>query len=165
LVRDAITCHQFDHWPNAPTWLFDFQSLSLIVIVVCAALGVASSLVVVIFGVLEANMAPASAEEAALMAELLADISNDPKIPSPTVKPKAPPPRFSPKAAFTPRRTPGRCPKRSAQKASHVAINEDADMAMLLDGAEDWSWDDMLTPVKRASPKKVRCAQQNVELL
>lgn len=106
----------------------------------------------------ESSKRPSAVQEAALMAELLSGLDAEDifsYVPSPdVVKTRPRTMRLTPRKAVTPRKAPISCPKSRAKVVGGTVCNEDLDA--LLDGAADWSWDDVLTPVKASSRKARR---------
>lgn len=99
-------------------------------------------------------------EEAAFMADLLVDLDDTfwNAVPTPDPSPKKPAPSW----LTTPKRHPRNQPSdslsctTSAPSPSKIFSAGDVDMTALLEGAEDWDWDDsnsdVLTP--KNSPRK-----------
>ncbi|EIN04726.1 Dna2-domain-containing protein [Punctularia strigosozonata HHB-11173 SS5] len=124
-----------------------------------------------------------AAEEAAFMSELLSGLDDSffnsssplasPARHSPRKHPKKHHKRSSP--APRPRSTPlsplsSRSPKKPTHKLENVQA-ADVDLAALTAGAEDWDWEDMLTPKKSRSPHKshrdecTRCVVESIDEL
>ncbi|KAG6829909.1 hypothetical protein H0H87_009811 [Tephrocybe sp. NHM501043] len=96
---------------------------------------------------------PSAVEEAAFMTDILNNLDDSfwNAVPTPDPSPQKPIPNRN----LTPRRQAG---KAAAPSPSKVFSAGDVDMAALLEGAEDWDWDDttseFLTPKKSPLKKK-----------
>jgi hypothetical protein len=131
-----------------------------------------------------ANSMPATDEENAFMAGLLSDISDDffAAAPSPSttlVKPRPSPPslkrarspenpRHPPSPLLRTPKKPPRSPKKQRRTPRALPLlDQQVNVDDLLAGADDWEWDDMLTPKKDktkrrptspSSPRRTRVA-------
>ncbi|KAF7299539.1 DNA replication helicase [Mycena chlorophos] len=106
---------------------------------------------------------PTAEEEAEFMKNLMLDLDDAfwNATPTPDPTPAKPTPNASSSTLPT---TPTKSRVAAAKPNGNSVALEDVDMGQLLEGAEDWDWDDMLSPVKPKPKPKPKAMEVPVHL-